>query len=74
LDEDGLRIWRGSGPEEVPGRVVLRGERRSKIGVSLPFRAGLVTKLNGVDPQAWLADVLARINDHNITDLAALLP
>ena len=27
-----------------------------------------------VDPQAWLADVLARINDHKITDLAALLP
>jgi hypothetical protein len=31
-------------------------------------------KLNGVDPQAWLADVLARIADHRITDLAALLP
>jgi transposase len=31
-------------------------------------------KLNGVDPQAWLADVLARINDHKISDLAALLP
>ena len=31
-------------------------------------------KLNNVDPQAWLADVLARIADHKITDLAALLP
>jgi len=31
-------------------------------------------KLNDVDPQAWLADVLARINDHKITDLGALLP
>jgi transposase len=31
-------------------------------------------KLNDVDPQAWLADVLARIADHRITDLAALLP
>jgi len=31
-------------------------------------------RLNGVDPQAWLADVLARINDHRIADLAALLP
>ena len=28
-------------------------------------------RLNDVDPQAWLADVLARINDHTITDLAA---
>jgi hypothetical protein len=32
------------------------------------------SKLNDVDPQAWLADVLARIADHKITDLAALLP
>ncbi len=31
-------------------------------------------RLNDVDLQAWLADVLARINDHKITDLAALLP
>jgi transposase len=31
-------------------------------------------KLNGVDLRAWLADVLARIADHKITDLAALLP
>lgn len=30
-------------------------------------------RLNDVDPQAWLADVLARINDHKISDLAALL-
>jgi transposase len=31
-------------------------------------------RLNDVDPQARLADVLARIADHKITDLAALLP
>ena len=31
-------------------------------------------RLNGVDPQAWLADVLARINDHPAHDLDALLP
>ena len=31
-------------------------------------------KLNDVDPQAWLADVLARIADHKAADLAALLP
>jgi transposase len=31
-------------------------------------------KLNDVDPQAWLADVLARINDHAIHRLDRLLP
>ena len=31
-------------------------------------------KLNGVDPQAWLADVLRRINDHPASRLAELLP
>ena len=31
-------------------------------------------KLNGIDPQAWLADVLRRINDHPAARLAELLP
>ncbi len=31
-------------------------------------------KLNGVDPRAWLADVLARIADHPMKQLSALLP
>ena len=31
-------------------------------------------KLNGVDPQAWLAHVLARIADHKITRLDELMP
>jgi hypothetical protein len=28
----------------------------------------------GIDPQAWLADVLARINDHAIHRVEELLP
>jgi len=31
-------------------------------------------KLNGVDPQAWLADTLARIADHKINRINELLP
>jgi hypothetical protein len=31
-------------------------------------------KLKGVDPQAWLADTLARIPDHKITRMDDLLP
>ena len=33
-----------------------------------------IAKLNGVDPQAWLADVLARIADTSQTNLVDLLP
>ncbi len=47
-----------------------RGGERAAIIYTLIATA----RLNDVDPQAWLADVLARINDHKITDLAALLP
>jgi transposase len=47
-----------------------RGGERAAIMYTLIQTA----RLNGVDPQAWLADVLARINDHKITNLAALLP
>ena len=31
-------------------------------------------RLNGVDPQAWLSDTLARIADHKITRIDELLP
>ena len=31
-------------------------------------------KLNGVDPQAWLADTIARIPDYKITRVDELLP
>ena len=47
-----------------------RGGERAAVMYTLIQTA----RLNDVDPQAWLADVLARINDHKINDLAALLP
>jgi transposase len=47
-----------------------RGGERAAIMYTLIQTA----KLNDVDPQVWLADVLARIADHPITGLAALLP
>jgi hypothetical protein len=31
-------------------------------------------KMNGLDPQAYLADVLDRINDHEINRIDELLP
>jgi transposase len=47
-----------------------RGGERAAVMLTLIQTA----KLNDVDPQAWLADVLARIADHKVSDLAALLP
>ena len=47
-----------------------RGGQRAAILYSLIVTA----KLNDVDPQAWLADVLARIASHPAQDLDALLP
>ena len=34
----------------------------------------ITAKLNGIDPQAWLADVLRRIADHPASRLDQLLP
>jgi transposase len=33
-----------------------------------------IAKLNDVDPQAWLADVLARLQDHPAKRIDELLP
>jgi transposase len=47
-----------------------RGGQRAALLYSLIITA----KLNDVDPQAWLADVLARIADHPASRLDELLP
>jgi transposase len=33
-----------------------------------------IAKLNDIDPQAWLADVLSRLPDHPAKRIAELLP
>ena len=47
-----------------------RGGERAAVMFTLIQTA----KLNGVDPRAWLADVLARIADQNSRRLDQLLP
>ncbi len=47
-----------------------RGGERAAAMYSLLVTA----KLNDIDPRAWLADVLARINDHPASHLHELLP
>ena len=47
-----------------------RGGERAAVMYTLIQTA----RLNDVDPQAWLTDVLARINDYSIQKLDQLLP
>ena len=58
----GRRVWLFAGSD--------RGGERAAVIYSLIATA----KLNDVDPQPWLADVLARIADHPIRRLDELLP
>jgi transposase len=46
----------------------------AKQWISVGGRWELKSKLNGVDPQAWLTDVLGRIAEHKITKLDELMP
>ena len=47
-----------------------RGGERAAVMYNLIVTA----KMNDVDPQAWLADVLARIAEHPVQRLDELLP
>ena len=58
----GRRNWTFAGSDE--------GGRRAAAIYTLIATA----KLNDVDPQAWLADVLARLPDHPMKRIAELLP
>src|SRR4051794_8923502 len=58
----GRRNWTFAGSDRG-------GERAAAI-----YTLVETAKLNGVDPQAWLADVLARLPDHPAKRIAELLP
>ena len=58
----GRKNWTFAGSDE--------GGRRAAAIYTLIATA----KLNGVDPQAWLADVLARLPDHPAKRIHELLP
>ena len=58
----GRKSWLFAGSE--------RGADRAAAMATLIMTA----KLNDVDPQAWLADVLARIAEHPLHRLGELLP
>jgi hypothetical protein len=82
---EGCRIHRGAHlPDLLGQKIALHAEDgllkewpKLQIRITQLAREGsliMTAKLNDVDPQAWLADVLARINDHAIHRLEELLP
>ena len=50
------------------------GSERGGKAMAIAFTLIETAKLNGVDPQAWLTDVLSRIADHKINRVDELLP
>ncbi len=50
------------------------GSERGGKSAAIAYTLIETAKLNGVDPQAWLTDVLARIADHKINRIDELLP
>jgi hypothetical protein len=50
------------------------GSKGGNEAAAIAYTLIQTAKLNGVDPQAWLTDVLSRIADHKITRLDELMP
>ncbi len=50
------------------------GSERGGKSAAIAYTLIETAKLNGIDLQAWLTDVLARIADHKITRIDELMP
>jgi hypothetical protein len=63
-------------PEMALGRknYLFMGSERGGKSAAIAYTLIETAKLNGVDPQAWLTDILARLADHKITKLEELMP
>ena len=59
------------GQKELSLHGVSEGGGKS---AAIAFTLIETAKLNGVDPQAWLTDVLDRIAEHKIAKLDELMP
>jgi transposase len=80
LDDGRICLSNNAAERELRGIALGRkswlfaGSDRGGERAAVMFTLIQTCRLNKVDPQAWLADILARIADHKIADLAALLP
>ena len=50
------------------------GSERGGLSAAIAYTLIKTAKLSGIDPQAWLTNVLSRIADHKITRIDELLP
>ena len=50
------------------------GSERGGKSAAIAYTLIETAKLNGIDPQGWLTDVLGRIADHKINGIDELLP
>ncbi len=50
------------------------GSERGGKSAAIAYTLIETAKLSGIDPQAWLTNVLDRIADHKITRIDELLP
>ena len=66
-----LRLWRGLHNRK---NWLFAGADTGAETLSRAMAIIETAKLNGLDPQAYLADVLDRIHDHKINRLDELLP
>ena len=55
-------------------RIVAEANELGTAKAAVAYTLIETAKLNGVDPQAWLTDTLARIADHKINKLDELMP
>jgi transposase len=80
LDDGRICLSNNAAERELRGIALGRkswlfsGSDRGGERAALMYALIQTAKLNDVDPQGWLADVLARINEHNIQNLDQLLP
>src|SRR5207302_3318111 len=80
LDDGPISLTNNAAERALRGIAIRRkawlfaGSDRGGERAASMFTLIETAKLNGIDPQTWLADVLARINDHNVQRLDQLLP
>ena len=66
-----MRLWR---PLHKRKSWLFCGSDRGGQRAAVMYSLIVTAKMNDVDPQAWLADVLARIAEHPVQKLDELLP